>query len=474
MQKNIRKIRMTMMGLSSASIAAWLYYLTLAAVLAPKCTSAFHLRQAPKVPSRCQPLRTAKDDNLPDGATFHRDRPSSRRKILREAAHSVVGACVLLPSRATAESAVPESNTIQTSVPIRASWTAINGLNANDQFVQFDAASYRAMKDDPTRTPLFQQAIFNRLGKNPESLTVIDLGTGPVALFAIMAAQLGAGRVYAMEANRAAAQSARATIQRAGFQDVITVLDGFSTDIELPNQEKADFCIAEIIGSIATEEGAYATIRDAHKRFLKNPDLPSSWIPRQIQTYAAPASYTLHNLFGPPEFDWNKLNGEPVRFNCRDKGLELLADPVLVEDVSFGSIWSRDQESALSQTKQLEFVVDAERMQQNEIAFYDEFLRGKSAKQDSLDLAKATAHSLSGIALWPRLVLDESTFVDSRHYGDGVHQRSHWQTVLPIMSGRPVGELKGGEKVSVTAKFELSADVLKPCRYSLDGTVTRS
>jgi hypothetical protein len=163
-----------------------------------------------------------------------------------------------------------------------------------------------------------------------------------------------------------------------------------------------------------------------------------------------------------------------VRFSCRDKGLELLADPILVEDVSFSSILSRDQEAAFSRTKQLEFVVDADRMQRNEIPLYDEFRRGNSAKQDSVDLAKATAHSLSGIAFWPRLVLDENTVVDTRHYGDGDHQRSHWQTVLPIMSGRPVSGLQGGDKVSVAAKFEISADVLKPSKYSLDGTVTRS
>jgi hypothetical protein len=151
-----------------------------------------------------------------------------------------------------------------------------------------------------------------------------------------------------------------------------------------------------------------------------------------------------------------------------------MSDPLLVEDVSFASIWSRDQEAAVSRTKQLEFVVDAGRMQRNQIALYDEFRRGDSSKQDSINLAKATAHSLSGIALWPRLVLDEFTVVDTRHFGDGDHQRSHWQTVLPIMSGRPVSGLEGGEKVSVAAKFELSADVLKPCKYSLDGTVTRS
>ena len=44
-----------------------------------------------------------------------------------------------------------------------------------------------------------------------------------------------------------------------------------------------------------------------------------------------------NNLFTPLAFDWGKLNGEPVRFNCRDEGLELLSDPVLIEDIDFAN-----------------------------------------------------------------------------------------------------------------------------------------
>lgn len=199
---------------------------------------------------------------------------------------------------ACAEEALPSV------VSFGASWNAVDGLNSlgsNSEFVSFDASAYRAMRDDPTRSPQFQQAIEYRLGDNPESMIVLDLGTGPFALFAIIAAQAGAGKVYAIEANPEAAQSARTYVKNAGYSDVVTILEGFSTDITL--NEKADFCIAEIVGSVASEEGVYATIRDAHERLLKNPDLDSSWIPNRIQTYAAPASYTLHNLFAPPIFD---------------------------------------------------------------------------------------------------------------------------------------------------------------------------
>jgi predicted RNA methylase len=54
------------------------------------------------------------------------------------------------------------------------------------------------------------------------------------------------GKVYAIEANPAIAENARKTIQKLGFEDIITVLDGFSTDISLPNSTKADVPIYSI------------------------------------------------------------------------------------------------------------------------------------------------------------------------------------------------------------------------------------
>jgi hypothetical protein len=329
----------------------------------------------------------------------------------------------------------------------------------------------------------------------------LDLGTGPFALLSIIAAQHGAGKVYAIEANPQVAQSARETIVQLGYQNVITVLEGFSSTLELPNNaEKADFVLAEIIGSIATEEGAYATIRDAHARFVKDPTKSSSWIPCRIQTYAAPASYTLHTLLQPPAFDWTKLNGEPVRFNCRDEGLQLLSDPIVVEDISFADIHHRTTTTTtksssnigkggnmlllLGQT-QVVFPVDGDRVQDNTMAFYDELKRGRMGTAEAEQVAAATGSSFTDIALWPRLILndDDNTttssstkkrlVVDSRSYPEGGHQRSHWQTVLPIMCPTPVTGLKGGDKIAVTFGFEVSDNVLQPPRYTIEGDVIR-
>ncbi|EED89822.1 arginine n-methyltransferase-like protein [Thalassiosira pseudonana CCMP1335] len=356
------------------------------------------------------------------------------------------------------------------STPISASWTAVDGLNSLEKkFVSFDKSAYQAMVNDQSRTPLFEQAIISRLKSSeggPESQVVLDLGTGPFALFAVAAAKAGAGKVYAIEASKEAAASARETVKKLGFDDKITILEGFSTDITLPDGIKADFAVAEIVGSVASEEGAYATILDASKRLVKNPGDAASWIPSRIQTYAAPASYTLHNLFLPPAFDWSKLDGEPVRFNCRDEGLQLLSDPVLVEDISFADIAS--EKGALK--KQVTFIVDGGRIEQNAKQFREEFKKGGLPKEQFEQLSVTTANSVSGIALWPRLILDGTVDINSRHYPDGGHQKSHWQTVLSIMSAIPL-KVKSGDQVTVTFDFDVPSDVTRPSYYNISGNV---
>jgi len=406
----------------------------------------------------------ATSEDIPRDAITTSLPEQSRRSALQRlvSVATATSAFSLLPTAAFAN---------EDKVHISSYWKAVDGLNSLDEgkkIVSFDSSAYKAMMDDPARTPFFEKAIISRLNSapgGPESQTVLDLGTGPFALFAIIAAQAGAGKVYAIEANREAARSARVTVKKLGFGDVIEIVEGFSNEITLP--EKADFAVAEIVGSIASEEGLYATILDAHQRLVKEPSNPSNWIPSRVQTFASPASYALHNLFQPPAFDWTKLNGEPVRFNCRDEGLQLLSDPVLIEDISFANIKPNG-----SIKKEIKFIIDGERIEDNTSSFYEEFRRARLGKGEAEKIAKTTAASLTGIALWPHLILDGegSIVVNSRAFPNGGHQKSHWQTVLPIMSDLPV-PVKAGDEVQVTVNFDISGDVLKPPSYNLDGDV---
>ena len=409
----------------------------------------------------------------------------TRRTIFSDvvAATSAAVTAVVIDPPASAVATTPTTSATE---PIRlaASWSATSGLNAldptNPNFVSFDPSAYAAMRDDPSRTPLFKKAIQERLQASPPlSQVVLDLGTGPFALFAIIAAEMGAAKVYAIEANPDVAAYARQVIKKQGWDDVITVLDGFSTDITLPKNIKADIIVAEVVGSIATEEGAYATILDAHQRLLNEPNDPNNWIPNRIQTWAAPASYTLHNLFQPPEFDWTKIAAEPVRFNCRDTNVALLDDPQCVEDIVFADIVKMNRGagsgSVTTVTTNLVFTASGDRMQEACEIFSEEYRKGGLPKAEAATLAITASHSCTGVALWPRLFLpgggtkdNHSLVINSRSHPLGGPQKSHWQTVLPIMGATPATGIQADDRMEVTCQFHtLSPRVTVAPTYSI-------
>ena len=274
---------------------------------------------------------------------------------------------------------------------LQAAWTATDGFNSSS-FIEFNEESYAAMRDDERRTPLFEKALQQRIGAAPpDSLTVLDIGTGPFALLALAAYKAGAKKVYTIEANKEAARRARDVLRRANIPtSKIEVVEGFSTTITLP--EKVDLLVAGA-GSVMSE-GVYATIRDAQARLLKRPSDPLSYIPAYIETLAAPASYALHYALGPPEFDWTKLK-EPIRLNCRDESLELLADPLVLERINFydTALPSSGVLPPQQQLQPLSWSVDAQRLDANEQLFYEELKKEGAKKEEHLSRRPSRAAS---------------------------------------------------------------------------------
>jgi len=90
-------------------------------------------------------------------------------------------------------------------------------------------------------------------------------------------------------------------------------------------------------------------------------------------------------LFQPPGFDWDKLNEEPARFNCGDKGLQLLLNPVLVENISFANI-------AWCETKARDYVftVDGERVKDNAFTILNKLKRNCLGNTEVERVALAT------------------------------------------------------------------------------------
>lgn len=110
---------------------------------------------------------------------------------------------------------------------------------------------------------------------------VVDLGTGS-GVFAVAAVRAGASRVYAVEAS-GIAKVARRVFEANGVADRITLIEGHSTGIELP--ERADVLIAEIIGNEPLAERILECTADAVGRFLK-PD--ARLIPHRLAVLVVP------------------------------------------------------------------------------------------------------------------------------------------------------------------------------------------
>ena len=118
------------------------------------------------------------------------------------------------------------------------------------------------MLNDRVRTEAFLRAI--RETVKPDDV-VLDIGTG-TGVLATAAAQAGARRVYAVEASGILG-AARELFEANGFGNIIQAIEGWSTQISLP--EPADVLVSETIGSDPLEERILEIALDARRRLLK-------------------------------------------------------------------------------------------------------------------------------------------------------------------------------------------------------------
>jgi protein arginine N-methyltransferase 1 len=93
---------------------------------------------------------------------------------------------------------------------------------------------------------------------------VLEIGTGP-GIFAILASQLGARRVFAIEPNEVI-QVARENAVANHCADRIEFIEGLSTDVALP--AKADLIFSDLRGVLPLFGKHIPAIVDARKRFL--------------------------------------------------------------------------------------------------------------------------------------------------------------------------------------------------------------
>lgn len=119
---------------------------------------------------------------------------------------------------------------------------------------------------------------------------MVDIGTGQNLHWALEAARNGASHVAAIEADERSHAVAADKLNGTPEADLIELILGTSYDVTL--SRRAQVCVAELIGSIASSEGMLPAMADAHARLLIEDAVV---VPVACQTMAAATS--IRSLF---------------------------------------------------------------------------------------------------------------------------------------------------------------------------------
>jgi len=187
-----------------------------------------------------------------------------------------------------------------------------------------------AMLNDKQRTLTYLKGIQEVV--NPGDV-VLDIGTG-TGILAIAAARAGARHVYAIEAS-GIWKLAKAIFKANGLADRITLIEGWSTQVNLP--EKADVLISEMIGNEPMAENTLEITTDAMKRLIK-PE--ARLIPNKIRIDGLPVTIPRNELKKHTFIEetirewksWYEIDFSPLVEVARNSPNKFFINPFLVRD----------------------------------------------------------------------------------------------------------------------------------------------
>ncbi|MFG2232253.1 class I SAM-dependent methyltransferase [Streptomyces sp. NPDC048723] len=211
------------------------------------------------------------------------------------------------------------------------------------------------MTTDEDRNRRFRSA----LGQLAPGKHVVDIGTGQDLLWARESVQAGARQVTAIEVIDDAFRQASVNLPSYDVQDRVTLLLGESTSLAFA--PKADVCVSEIIGSLASAEGAAAVLTDAKRRHLA-PD--GVIVPHRAATLAAAGCLSdilgeQHVAFAAESipylqsiFNWNTAPFD-VRLRIENASpAALVSDSAVIESLDFNGTLHTAQQTTTRLTIQ--------------------------------------------------------------------------------------------------------------------------
>jgi len=230
----------------------------------------------------------------------------------------------------------------------RLSVNLMHSLGAYGSMIHgYSLGAYGSMIADRVRTEAYARALRKTVR---DGCVVAEIGTGP-GIFAVLACQLGAGRVYAVEPSEII-QMAREVAAANGCIDKIVFFEEFSDRVTLPT--RVDIILSDLHGVLPLYERHIPSIVDARRRFLSPEGI---LIPRKDTLWAAiveaPKDYG--NLVGA--WDGNVLGQDlgPARKlivndtqKIRVDPDQLMTIPQLWATLEYDSIENPDVQSNLS------------------------------------------------------------------------------------------------------------------------------
>jgi type I protein arginine methyltransferase len=217
----------------------------------------------------------------------------------------------------------------------------------------YSIGDYGDLIADRVRTGSYAEALRGTV--KPGSI-VLDIGTGP-GIFSILACQLGASRVFALEMQeiiQLARENARAYSCPDGTlcANRIEFIEDFSTNVTLPSQ--VDVIISDLHGALPLFGRHIPSIVDARQRFLRP---GGALIPRKETLWAAVVEMpNLYNgLVNPWEsniLDMPLAPGRQLIANCprqtHPEREQLLTAPELWATLNYSTIENPDVSGELS------------------------------------------------------------------------------------------------------------------------------